>query len=353
MKHTNNFDALRLGAALAVVLSHQFWLVSSWQPKPFGPMTLGSVAVYVFFLISGFLVASSWDADPKLWRFAARRFLRIWPAYAVVVVGTSLYVAATDSRPLAHTAAWMYVFKHAFFQPFDWDFFPRIHDARLNPPLWTIAFEIGCYVLFACAAAVFRKYWPAALALVLACVLGVFGFGMRSFDPSNVSGDLNWVWFGSFFAMGAIWSRFTVLRSVKACISTVGLGVLAYLSGSEMIGLALAIPALSIFIGTRCWPMVSRAGRFGDFSYGIYLWGWPVQWIVASALGVQVGIWTLLAVSVPAILVVAALSWHLVERRALAAKPGRPVHGHDGPLSNFGRLASHLAKRDGDLQSMV
>ncbi len=203
MKHTNNFDALRLAAALAVVLSHEFWLVEAFQPKPFGPMTLGSVAVYVFFSISGFLVASSFDSDPTLWRFAARRFLRIWPAYAVVVIGSAAYICATDSRPLAHTGAWMYVFKHAFFQPFDWNFFPAIHDSRLNPPLWTIAFEVGCYVLFACVATVLRRHWHVVLGLLLAWA-AICGIGVRAFDPSNVSGNVNWVCFFCFFAMGAL-----------------------------------------------------------------------------------------------------------------------------------------------------
>ncbi len=101
------------------------------------------------------------------------------------------------------------------------------------------------------------------------------------------------------------------------------IGIVAYVCGSEMLGLAFAIPAVSIFIGASAWPVVRSIGRFGDFSYGVYLWGWPVQQVVLSALGTQLGVWALLAITLPALLTVAALSWHLIERRALAAKPSR------------------------------
>jgi len=101
----NNFDGVRLAAALCVLASHQCLMSGLPEPRIVGPLTLGGFAVLVFFAISGYLVASSWSADPEAWRFAARRFLRIWPAYAVVVVGAAAWIIATDERPLADTAA--------------------------------------------------------------------------------------------------------------------------------------------------------------------------------------------------------------------------------------------------------
>jgi len=323
MKHTNNFDALRLGAALAVVTSHQFWLVQAWQPRPFGPMALGSVAILVFFTISGFFAAASWEADPKAWRFAARRLLRIWPAYAVAVIGSALYIGFTDARPLAQTAAWMFVYKHGLFLPFDWDFFPDLADGRLNPPLWTIGFGVGCSAMFAGAALVFRRHWPLALVAALAWALVAHGIGTRVVDPSSMHAPGNWLNFGAYFALGALASRYPVLQSARGCLAALVLGGLAYAGGWQMVGLALAIPALTVFVGTRSWPVLRRAGRFGQISYGIYLWGWPVQWAVGSVMGATAGFCALAAVALPVLLLLAFASWFLIERPALAAKPSR------------------------------
>jgi len=302
----NNFDGVRLAAALAVLASHQCLLSGLAEPRPIGPMTLGSIAVLVFFAISGYLVASSWTADPTPWRFAARRFLRIWPAYAVVVLAASAWIMATDDRPLATTAAWMFIVKHLTFHSFEWVFFPQQHDPRLDPPLWTIPFEIGCYAAFAFVAVVTQAAW---------------GWRLTAFDPSDASLATDAVLFGAFFSAGALLQGFPALRDLRSTAVLVAAGVAAFLAGSQVLGLTLAIPALAVAVGMRAWPGLAHAGRFGDFSYGVYLWGWPIQQIVATRLGRRAGFWPLAGLAFLAVAVVAALSWHLVEKRALRAKP--------------------------------
>lgn len=321
MQIKNNFDGVRLVAALAVLASHHFLVAGLPEPRVVGPMTLGGAAVLVFFAISGYLVASSWSADPTLWRFAARRFLRIWPAYVAVVVGGAMWILATDPRPLVHTAAWMFIYKHLFFQRFDWAFFPLLDDPRLNAAIWTIPFEVGCYVALALVAAPLRKWWPHVVVAVGGPAFLWWAFAMRAFDPSAASLVTDGILFGAFFAVGAVLSGIPALRGPRASAVLVSLGVAAFATGSEVIGLALAIPVLAVVAGTRDWPVLGRAGRFGDFSYGIYLWGWPVQQVVASHLGAQAGVWRLLAASLVVVTLLAALSWHLIEKWALRAKP--------------------------------
>ena len=323
MKTLNNFDGVRLVAALAVFVSHQFWMAGTPEPRTFGPMTLGSLAVLVFFAISGHLVASSWVADPVLWRFAARRFLRIWPAYFVAVVGAALWIGYTDSRPLAVTGAWMFVFKHLQFLPFEWDFFDKLHDPRLNPPLWTIPFEAACYVAFAIVATVARKWWAIALATVGGVAFAAWGVGMRSFDPSEASKFTDCVLFGALFAFGAVLYGLPQLRKPKASAALLLGGAVAFLAGSQVIGLALLVPTVAILVGGSSWPVLRQAARFGDLSYGIYLWGWPVQQVVVTQMGVGAGFWRLLSVSLPLAVMLALLSWHVVEKRALSAKPAK------------------------------
>src|SRR5438105_8084462 len=85
----NNFDALRLIAALSVVFSHSFLIAEGSEAnEPFAKLTgnqwiLGLVGVFVFFVISGYLVTESYRRRPAPVNFAARRALRIFPGLAV------------------------------------------------------------------------------------------------------------------------------------------------------------------------------------------------------------------------------------------------------------------------------
>lgn len=317
----NNFDGVRLVAALAVLVSHQFVNSNGAEPLLFGSMSIGTLAVLVFFSMSGYLVASSWSADPVAWRFAARRFLRICPAYFIVILGTSLWFASTDPRPLAGTAARMFVSKHLFFQRWDWAFFPTLRDPRLNVSLWTIPFEAGCYVAFLVVAVLARKWWPHFLAVVCGLAFAWWAHGMAVFNPSDASVDTDWVFFAAFFAFGAVLSGLPRMRSPAVSAALLLLGAIAFWTGSGVIGLVIVVSTLAIVAGEASWPVLRDAGRFGDFSYGIYLWGWPIQQVVTARLGAQAGFWPLFAVSLALVLVLAVASWRLVERPALRMKP--------------------------------
>src|ERR1700738_3258398 len=88
-RRANNFDALRLIAALSVVFSHSFLIAEGSEARePFAWITgnqciLGLVGVFVFFVISGYLVTESWCRSPAPARFALRRLSRIYPGLVV------------------------------------------------------------------------------------------------------------------------------------------------------------------------------------------------------------------------------------------------------------------------------
>src|SRR5207237_9386085 len=88
----NNFDVLRLIAALSVVFSHSFLVAEGSEAnEPFvwlngNQCILGLVGVFVFFVISGYLVTESWCRTPLPGRFALRRGVRIYPGLVVNVL---------------------------------------------------------------------------------------------------------------------------------------------------------------------------------------------------------------------------------------------------------------------------
>ena len=97
-------------------------------------------------------------------------------------------------------------------------------------------------------------------------------------------------------------------------------GVSAWLSTWSPPLTWITIPYMAIAFGRGSLPLVRRAGRFGDLSYGLYLYGFPVQQAVLWAMP---GITYPVLTAVSATAVMALLSWHLVERPALAPRAGR------------------------------
>ena len=177
-QHSNNFDAIRIAAALAVLVSHHYALTAQAEPSFLGLHTWGGTAVIVFFVISGYLVTSSWYNDPSALRFAQRRILRIWPALAVVVVLTAYGLGAwVTSLPLMeywkHRATLDYLLNiklnvhYVLPGVFESNPYPR----GVNGSLWTIPLEVRCYVVMALAGLLglmrYRGVWMLLIAAYL------------------------------------------------------------------------------------------------------------------------------------------------------------------------------------------
>ena len=100
-------------------------------------------------------------------------------------------------------------------------------------------------------------------------------------------------------------------------------GLVLLASGNVLIAQLLLIGSLTVFVGLRSWPVLRDAARFGDLSFGIYLWAWPVQQLTMRLLGPGTSYEVLLPTSLACVLPLAWLSWHLVELPALRLKPRR------------------------------
>jgi peptidoglycan/LPS O-acetylase OafA/YrhL len=310
----NNFDGLRLLGALMVLFHHQFALLGHREPALFG-VTFGAAGVVLFFAVSGYLVSESWHRDPHLLRFAARRLLRVWPGLALVVVSLWAIVRLIEfSDPMDKLvypiAADQFLVSNLMFDHWEASFFPGNPHKVLNQPLWTIAYEVQCYLLLAAAGALLAL--PVHRALSAAAVLAVAGFVAFS----GTTGDLPSL--GAYFLAGV------AMRALpRHGVAVVLLGACAglLLVDDHRFGLHMLIPALVIPVGRRSWPVLRNGARFGDLSYGVYLWGWPVQQLGVLWFGTGAPVWALLPVSLAASGTLAYVSWHLVEKRALRLKP--------------------------------
>jgi peptidoglycan/LPS O-acetylase OafA/YrhL len=331
----NNFDALRLAAALAVVVAHAFPLSHGACDREFlywfsgGRVNLGSLAVAVFFVISGFLVTKSQETSPTLRAFLMRRVLRIFPGLAVVVVLTAFVLGPLVSAlPPAE-----------YFSRFDTYFYLRTLSLRsvqftlpgvfadnpnplnVNGSLWTLWHEFVCYLVVFAFGALGPLRWQRFLLLGSASLVTRVLF---DYVPSLTALDAFWNYrhlsiFCGYFCAGALLyllrSRIP-LRGTLAGLSFLMLVLAAYAGNFDLV-FAVAGSYLTIFLAFARWPAFADVGKYGDLSYGIFIYGYPIQQTVARWLLPTGEWWQNLFWSLPPTFLCAFISWRWVERPAL------------------------------------
>ncbi len=171
----NNFTLLRLMLSLAVVLGH-FKLLSGTAYPSF-PFNLADAAVDCFFVVSGFLITLSYERTHGLWPFYVRRFFRLYPMYAcIVLVQTGIMMALLPDGPFsAPDDTLRYLAANLAFANFlQYDIGGVVHGLTvpgLNPSLWTLKIEIGFYVIVPLIFVATRRWgWKVLLAIFLASV---------------------------------------------------------------------------------------------------------------------------------------------------------------------------------------
>lgn len=327
----NGFTGLRLMLALAVVVSHAFSVATGAAgDEPLARLTgytLGEHAVNGFFAVSGFLVTMSCDRR-GIRDYALARTLRILPGLVAATLVVSLGLGAALTRlPVAEylrdPALWSFIrgtlttFKSNAALPGVFESNP--YRAPLGT-VWTLKYEVLCYlgVLVAALCGLLRRRWSAllivaGLALALSIVAGLRG-------PDLPKGTETALRLPLIFAAGAalyLWrARLRILGAALACLAF-GAFILARTPAyPALLFLAEAYGAVWLAVG----PMARRLfDPPADLSYGIYLYGWPIQqslhvlWPQASGLALLI---PALGLTLP----VATLSWYGIERPALALK---------------------------------
>lgn len=330
----NNFDALRMLAALLVIWSHQFALMGRPSPLFFGNEP-GAVGVVMFFAISGCLVSQSWRADPHLGRFALRRALRIWPGLAVVVLLavlvlgpllTELPLTEYFFHPLTRQHLTNLVLSTHTSLPGVFTSSP--HPGSVNGPLWTIPLEVGCYAGLALLGAVGVLRWRWASLVVFALLAAALHWRYSGLTVPEWSFALQ---YAIIFALGAVLAQWQHLWRPRAALAAAAVVVACgvwFRWGPPLLGGQAplwAAGALAVIWGSCRTSGFASAGRFGDFSYGLYIYGFPVQQLVIWSFANQLSFPVAFALSVLGALALAVMSWHGVEKPALRWKPRRPV----------------------------
>ncbi|PWJ54619.1 Peptidoglycan/LPS O-acetylase OafA/YrhL, contains acyltransferase and SGNH-hydrolase domains [Quadrisphaera granulorum] len=335
----NGLSLMRLALAVVVAISHGLENGFGWQPSVNGTQ-IGVLAVDGFFVISGYLMVSSWNRLADVRRYAWHRALRIAPAFWLCLVVTALVIAPvaamlSERPPLsvftaASEPAWRYVTVNAALQinQFGIAGLGGPHsDGVINGSLWTLFYEALCY--FAVAALgllglLRRRTWlVAAATLALWVGLVASAAGLVTLPADNLPHLLFVFMLGALAALYAHRLPMHPLLALGAGLLT--LVAMLTLEDYRTVG-AVGFAYVCLWLMT----VIRRPQLSWDLSYGTYIWHWPIQVLLvllgATALG-PVGFTTL---SIVIALGVAALSWRFVERPALAFKSARWVSPRKG-----------------------
>ena len=337
--HYNNLTALRWFAACLVLYGHAFVFLGLPEPLFLQWVPMGPLGVYIFFAISGYLVAQSWHRDPNVPRFLAKRTLRIFPgllvctALSVLVLGpwlTTLDMATYWRNE--HTRG--YFTNVALYMTYHLPgvFAQNKLPHAVNGSLWSLPVEFFMYFLLALLGMLGTWFqnqkWTAWLTgmVTLSFMALVALWALPSTEALVVyRTDLRQIPLcGVYFMVGASLYQFNLSRYFN--LSNVVLANILWLclgQQPQLFAMAswLVLPFTVLAFGLSRHTWLSR-WHAQDYSYGIYIYAFPVQQTVVS-FWPQAPLPAYLLSTFVITVALAATSWHFVEKPALKLKPFR------------------------------
>jgi peptidoglycan/LPS O-acetylase OafA/YrhL len=332
----NNFDFIRLALSILVIFSHSYPLATGSEiNEPFNVLTRqqvtgGHIAVDLFFIISGFLITASYERSAGVFSFISKRVKRIYPAFIVAMLfGVLIALPAGDGNMVASSPigrALDFILQSARLQEAHYTgaFAANPGAGAVNGSVWSIQYEFWCYlgVLFLGTTGILRSN---RVLVVLFCTSIAISILFVIFKWTPGGGFL-----GVIFGYPPFWARllpmylagvaFYRLRrhlSLKASwisIASASLLIAALIPH----GWSLVFPIAGAFLvlALAFHPAIRLGGwsRFGDFSYGTYLYAFPVAQLIMHYFGHPISPWILFSLAAPATLMCAFVSWHAVEK---------------------------------------
>lgn len=332
----NNFNLLRIVAASAVLFSHAYPLsLGPGTPEPLTGIlgiSLGTLGVLTFFAISGYFISQSFDNRHSIVDFTTARAMRIYPGLFAVLVLTvfalgPMFTKFGFSEYFADRETLFYIPRNLRLWPLQYDlpgvFGDNPYPGAINGSLWTLAYEVGCYALVA--------------------LVGMVGLALshRRFTVFLIAYALFYI--ASFVVLRNNYDHLAILQNIHLLVLPFVLGMALYQFRQHMplrfaalvlLGIASGISYGSpwfhelfvltwsygvFYLGFFQYPPLLTYNRLGDYSYGMYIYAFPVEQVIAATYKGCAPV-VIIMLSLPFTLLFAVLSWHYIEKRALAQK---------------------------------
>ncbi len=355
--HSNSLGFIRLVLASLVIVDHAFPLggfgvepVGRWT---IGQTSLGGIAVAGFFVISGYLITKSGLASDIL-QFLWRRFLRIFPAYWMVLLVTALVIAplvwwadgqallayfrSDPAGPVTYLKA-NWTLRIGTYGIYDLlatttPYGRALGGSYFNGSLWTLTYEWMCYLLVGIAL-VFGVLRRARIIVPILTVLLAIAQIIQLLAPKEVGRIAPFLWDPELiflllaFSVGAclaLYSNMIPFDDRLGVFAGIVLALSLRFGGYATVGLA-AGAYFVLYLAVRLPAPFRRVGAKNDYSYGVYIYGFLVQQLLAYMGVTQWGYVPYVLVSLVITFGFAWLSWHGVEKHAMALKGWGPGRG--------------------------
>lgn len=290
----------------------------------------GTIAVNLFFLISGFLVTGSLLRQKgNILNFFKLRAIRVIPAFLVNLIILALFIGpiATDltiNEYFKNPETWKYITKNMKFSAdMAWHLpgvmqteqVSSINESVVNGSIWSIPAEVRMYFLLGIIglSGLFSTKTIATCTTILLLAIGLF-------SPQYLPLHQSWLEPGMYFGIGILifLHRASIHISPLMAISFIVLSFITRHSPGYPITFALTLSSLT-FTLAYIKPCTQWLEKYGDPSYGIYLWGWPCQQFIAHTIPqANLALHTILSILLSMLFGYA--SWHLIEKHVMRFK---------------------------------
>lgn len=324
----NNFNLLRMIAASAVLVSHAYPLTLGKDAvEPLLASTgykLGTTAVTIFFAVSGFFITKSFDRRNSIPDFLLARVARIYPALVVVLMLSAfvlgpLLTTLSLGRYFSDLHTWTYVPRDLLLRHQQWAlpglFAGAPGGPAVNGSLWTLFAEVSCYGLVMLCG-IWSLTRPASFPAVLCLAIGLILLVPQT-EGGGLAHAASTLSFPFALGAAAYVYRNHVPVSGLLALALLGLAVLCRWTPAYPILHALAISYGALWFGFANIPGLRAYNRLGDYSYGMYIYAFPVEQVIATTLH-PASAWTMIAIGFPITLLLAIASWTWIEAPALA-----------------------------------
>jgi len=341
----NNFNLIRFIAAFGVLLSHSYALsIGNNSTEPFKQlvnMSFGHIAVDIFFISSGFLIANSLFLKKNIANFLWARFLRIYPGlfvaaiFCVFIVGT-YFTSYSLVQYLTDVQTYIFLFKNTVLFFGEEPSLPGVFEGLpwsgvVNGSLWTLPFEVKAYCLLVfCSIAINRLLVWSNGALnerfiyLLIPILGMLIYIINhfySFLPISYFASEDFRLYALFFIGTACYIYKDSLVLSKRILYPVVLTLLASSINTELFFIVYNFTIFYVIFYIAYIPKgwIRKFNQYGDYSYGIYIYAWPVQQSVIAFIP-EVSVLALCIYSFIVTIFLSYFSWHMIEKKALKLK---------------------------------
>ena len=323
----NNFDLLRFVFSFVVFLVHAHVLSGAQELAIFSRYLSSEIAVKSFFVVSGFLIFMSYENSGSVSAYFGKRLRRIYPAYVFVILASIVLgsvfssYGASDywSLPVLKYLAANLLFLN-FLQPNLPGLFQDNLLQAVNGALWTLKIEVMFYLLVPLAVMAFGRLGRLPVLLLLYVGSVIYSAAMGALAAQSGSGlylELQRQFPGqlSFFVAGAAgYYYFRYLSRYALPLMIVAVAAFLLRDGLPWVLFQpLALGVVVIYIACF-FPHLGNFGKYGDFSYGIYIVHFPILQLLIAYGYFRASPWLALLSATILIMAAAILLWYLIEK---------------------------------------